>query len=85
MILLQSSQELNDKKRLATSYANLQRSRTVTDGSCAFPNNLIGCENAAEMGKVKFLSDDLKLECEGNEEGKCPSRAKGSFPSFLGV
>lgn len=36
---------LNDKKRLATSYANLARSRTVTDGTCAFPDNLIGCEN----------------------------------------
>ena len=138
---------LNDKKRLATSYANLARSRTVTDGTCAFPDNLIGCENKvrrtpytatqskwthlivgyaparslldvwhasalraplfsyitpscadpavadtiarppqAEMGGVKWISDDLALECEGVPEGElCASKAKGSFPSFLGV
>merc|ERR1739848_122111 len=53
----QANKELNDKKRAATSGANLARSRTVTDGTCAFPNNLIGCENLAELGDVKFLSD----------------------------
>ena len=87
-------QALNDSKRLATSGANFARSRTVTDGTCAFPNNvcappllcslsaralslcgrfatqLVGCENAAESGSVKYLSDDLKLECQGTEEGK---------------
>lgn len=57
---------LHDKQRLATSGANFARSRTVTDGSCAFPNNWVGCENAAESGNVKFLSDDLALECEGS-------------------
>ena len=50
---------LNDKKRLATSYANLARSRTVADKTCAFPNNFIGCQNAAEMGKVKVRSIGL--------------------------
>ena len=44
-----SLQALNDKKRLATSGANFARSRTVTDGSCAFPNNWVGCENGASM------------------------------------
>ena len=112
-------QALNDKKRLATSGANFARSRTVTDGTCAFPSNMcagvgpftvtafwlayalprvvrVGCENAAETGNVKvrsccafcwlstassrylirvlrrtqFLSDDIKLECEGTAEGK---------------
>jgi len=57
---------LHDKQRLATSGANFARSRTVTDGSCAFPNNWVGCENAAESGNVKYLSDDLALECEGS-------------------
>lgn len=81
-----ANKELNDKKRLATSGANFARSRTVTDGTCAFPNNLIGCENVAERGDVKFLSDDLKLECEGTEEGKiCAAKAAGSLPSFMGV
>mmetsp|Transcript_6931 Transcript_6931/g.25542 ORF Transcript_6931/g.25542 Transcript_6931/m.25542 type:complete len:167 (-) Transcript_6931:186-686(-) len=82
----EANKELNDKKRLATSYANFARSRTVTDGTCAFPDNLIGCENKAEMGGVKWLSDDLELECEGVEEGDiCPAKAKGSFPSPFGV
>eukprot|EP00958_Prasinococcus_capsulatus_P004677 scaffold436_cov367-Prasinococcus_capsulatus_cf.AAC.2 len=61
----EANKELNDKKRLATSYANFARSRTIAagatadatvdaadaaDGTCAFPDNLIGCENKAEMG-----------------------------------
>jgi photosystem I subunit PsaN len=29
-----ANKELNDKKRLATSSANVARSRTVTDGTC---------------------------------------------------
>lgn len=33
----------NDKKRLLASYANVERSRTVSDGSCAVPNNFLGC------------------------------------------
>ena len=81
-----ANKELNDKKRAATSGANLARSRTVTDGTCAFPNNLIGCENLAELGDVKYLSDDLKIECEGKEEGEaCRSKRDGMFPSFMGV
>ena len=39
LIVAPSSQALNDSKRLATSGANFARSRTVTDGTCAFPNN----------------------------------------------
>jgi hypothetical protein len=45
----------------------------------------VGCENLAERGNVKFLTDDLKLECEGVEGPICPAKAKGSLPSFLGV
>merc|ERR1711904_181182 len=59
--------ELNDKKRLATSYANFARSRTVSDNTCSFPNNFFGCQNTAELGNVKFLTDDLLIECEGKE------------------
>ena len=52
-------------------------------GSCKFPDNLLGCENAAEFGNVKFLSDDIKLECEGTRSGKiCAS--EGSFAGSRG-
>mmetsp|Transcript_9038 Transcript_9038/g.25751 ORF Transcript_9038/g.25751 Transcript_9038/m.25751 type:complete len:159 (-) Transcript_9038:54-530(-) len=82
----QANKDLNDKKRAATSGANLARSRTVTDGTCAFPNNLIGCENLAELGDVKYLSDDIKLECEGTPDDEaCRAKRAGSPPSFLGV
>lgn len=64
----EANKEMNDKKRAMTSSANFARSRTVTDGSCKFPDNLLGCENAAEFGNVKFLSDDIKLECEGEDK-----------------
>merc|ERR1719265_294249 len=77
--LLQKSEankELNDKKRLATSYANFARSRTVSDGTCGFPDNFLGCQNAAELGKVKFLTDDIKIECEGSKNN-CASKSKG--------
>jgi photosystem I subunit PsaN len=82
----EANKELNDKKRAATSSANFERSRLVTDGLCQFPQNFLGCENAAEKGDVKFLSDDLKIECEGTTDGKiCASKAPGSFPSVFGL
>jgi len=82
----ETNKVMNDKKRMLTSGANFARTRTVTDGTCAFPNNLIGCENNAEMGNVRFVSDDLKYECEGIEDGKiCPSKPKGSLPSPFGL
>jgi photosystem I subunit PsaN len=64
---------LNNKKRLATSYSNFARSRTVTDGTCKFPGNWFGCDVGAVAGDVKYVSDDIKLECEGKEAGKCAS------------
>merc|ERR1719463_399263 len=79
-----ANKKINDKKRLATSYANFARSRTVSDNTCRFPDNFFGCQNAAELGNVKFLTDDIRLECSG-KEGKCASKSKGSFPSFMGV
>merc|ERR1711985_48306 len=79
-----SNKEINNKKVLATSYANFARSRTVTDKTCAFPDNFLGCQNRAELGKVKFLTEDVKVECEGRE-GSCPSKSKGNLPSFLGI
>merc|ERR1712224_246858 len=75
--------ELNNKKRLATSYANFARSRTVTDKTCRFPDNFLGCQNAAELGNVKFLTDDIKIECQ-SKEGACTSKSKGNLPSFMG-
>eukprot|EP00746_Dinoflagellata_sp_MGD_P125370 gnl/MRDRNA2_/MRDRNA2_60127_c0_seq1.p1 gnl/MRDRNA2_/MRDRNA2_60127_c0~~gnl/MRDRNA2_/MRDRNA2_60127_c0_seq1.p1 ORF type:complete len:145 (+),score=1.20 gnl/MRDRNA2_/MRDRNA2_60127_c0_seq1:1-435(+) len=79
-----ANKDLNDKKRLATSYANFARSRTVTDKTCRFPDNFFGCQNAAELGNVKYLTDDLKIECDGKDNG-CSSKSKGTFPSFMGV
>jgi len=90
---------LNDQKRMATSSANFARARTVTDGTCSFPNNLIGCENEAENNKVKFLSDDIELECSGSHldlntigvkprwhtETDCASKSTNTPPSFMGV
>merc|ERR1712118_1367 len=67
-----SNKEINDKKVLATSYANFARSRTVTDKTCSFPDNFLGCQVRAELGRVKFLTEDVKIECEG-KEGNCSS------------
>lgn len=71
-----ANKELNDKKRLATSSANVARARTVTDGTCAFPNNFFGCEetSAKFTGGVRFIQDDVDLECSGNATGRCASR-----------
>lgn len=38
--------------------------RTIADGTCAFPKNLFGCGNHVVAGDVKFISDDIKIECE---------------------
>merc|ERR1712093_955364 len=57
-----SNKEINNKKVLATSYANFARSRTVTDKTCAFPDNFLACQNRAELGQVKFLTEDVKIE-----------------------
>ena len=57
-----ANKAVNDKKRLATSGANLARSRTVADGTCTvFTNNFFGCENLAPA-PVKYLADDIALE-----------------------
>ena len=82
----EANKELNDKKRAATSSANFERSRTVTDGVCNFPKNFFGCEIASSNGGVKFLSDDKDIECEGTRDGKvCASKAPGSFPPVFGM
>lgn len=47
-------QELNDKKRLATSGANFARAYTVQFGSCKFPENFTGCQDLAKQ-KVQIL------------------------------
>ncbi|KAM5577782.1 photosystem I reaction center subunit N, chloroplastic [Rosa sericea] len=68
-----ANKELNDKKRLATSGANFARAFTVQFGTCKFPENFTGCQDLAKQNKVPFLSDDLKLECEGKDKYKCGS------------
>lgn len=42
-------QELNDKKRLATSGANFARAYTVEFGTCKFPENFTGCQDLAKQ------------------------------------
>lgn len=69
----QQNAELHKKQRLATSYANFQRSRTVTDGTCKFPANVLGCDVGGYAGDVAFIADDAKIECEGKDDGKCAS------------
>ena len=38
--------------------------RTIADGTCQFPKNLFGCGNQRVAGDVKYISDDIKIECE---------------------
>lgn len=59
-----TNKALHDRQRLATSGANFHNSRTIADGTCAFPKNLFGCGNHVVAGDVKFISDDIKIECE---------------------
>merc|ERR1712216_426001 len=57
-----ANKEINNKKVLATSYANFARSRTVTDKTCSAPNNFLGCQNAAELrhgGAIRILPLEL--------------------------
>ncbi|XP_057951078.1 photosystem I reaction center subunit N, chloroplastic [Malania oleifera] len=68
-----ANKQLNDKKRLATSGANLARAYTVEFGTCKFPENFTGCQDLAKRKKVPFLSDDLELECKGKDKYKCGS------------
>jgi photosystem I subunit PsaN len=65
--------ELHNKQRLASSYSNFARSRTVTDGTCKFPANVLGCDIGQYAGDVKYIADDIKIECEGKTDGKCAS------------
>ena len=53
-------QELNDKKRLATSGANFARAFTVEFGTCKFPYNFTGCQDLAKQ-KVSNSSFDIVL------------------------
>eukprot|EP00878_Enallax_costatus_P000632 GHUV01000735.1.p2 GENE.GHUV01000735.1~~GHUV01000735.1.p2 ORF type:complete len:149 (+),score=49.30 GHUV01000735.1:171-617(+) len=77
----EANKALNDKKRLATSSANVARSRTVADGTCSFPQNMFGCETSAAKftGGVKYIAEDYDLECQGTEKGKCASKMQANF------
>ncbi|GBF99053.1 photosystem I reaction center subunit N [Raphidocelis subcapitata] len=79
----EANKELNNKKRLATSSANLARTRTVTDGTCGFPTNFFGCDETSSKfnGGIKFIQDDVDLECAGAEKGRCASRPNMNFGS----
>jgi photosystem I subunit PsaN len=68
-----ANKDLNDKKRLATSGANTARAYTVLFGTCKAPENFTGCEDLAKKKEVKFLTEDINLECEGKDKFKCGS------------
>ena len=68
-----ANKDLNDAKRLATSGANIARAYTVQFGTCQFPYNFTGCQDLARTKNVPFLTDDLKLECQGKDKYKCGS------------
>lgn len=38
--------------------------RTVEDGTCAFPKNFVGCDIEPFAGKVKYITDDIEIECK---------------------
>ena len=61
------SQELNDRKRLATSGANFARAYTVEFGTCKFPENFTGCQDLAKqkvgVGSAIFSSSFSSLNC----------------------
>ena len=57
--IFRCDQELNDKKRLATSGANFARAYTVEFGSCTFPYNFTGCQDLAKQ-KVALRGDTHK-------------------------
>uniref|UniRef100_A0A2P2KSE4 Photosystem I reaction center subunit Nic n=1 Tax=Rhizophora mucronata TaxID=61149 RepID=A0A2P2KSE4_RHIMU len=54
-------QELNDKKRLATSGANFARAYTVQFGTCGFPENFTGCQDLAKQKVQIHLRDVLSV------------------------
>ena len=54
LMIFARDQELNDKKRAATSGANFARAYTVQFGSCKFPYNFTGCQDLAKQ-KVALL------------------------------
>lgn len=70
----ESNKELNNRKRLATSYANLAQTRTVADGTCTFPYNLFGCDEPRVAGRVKYITEDREIECKGKPDGKCANK-----------
>ena len=53
----------------------LPSSSTVTDRTCGFPTNILGCDNAAarDVG-VRFLTEDLNIECQGVDDYHCDKR-----------
>lgn len=67
--LLQKSRdnkELNDQKRQAVSNANVERARTVKDGSCKFPENIMYACSKPPVWRWGVLTcqGDVRRGCE---------------------
>ncbi|GFY87512.1 photosystem I reaction center subunit PSI-N, chloroplast, putative [Actinidia rufa] len=60
-------------EEVGDSGANFAWAYTVEFGTCKFPDNFTGCQDLAKQKKVKFISEDLALECEGKDKYKCGS------------
>jgi hypothetical protein len=40
---------------------------------CCELQNVLGCDIGQYAGDVKYIADDIKIECEGKTDGKCAS------------
>jgi hypothetical protein len=36
--------------------------------------NVLGCDVGKYAGDVKYIADDINIQCEGKEAGKCASK-----------
>lgn len=40
---------------------------------CCELQNVLGCDIGQYAGDVKYIAEDIKIECEGKSDGKCAS------------
>ncbi len=54
----------HNKQRLASSNANFARSRTVSDKTCTFPANFLGCDIGQYAGESSMTNYIMRI-CVG--------------------
>ncbi len=73
----EANKELHNKQRLASSYSNFARSRTVADKTCSFPANFLGCDLGEYAGTSRAVQQ-LELFFLGvNDRMHWPAPAPG--------